>query len=76
VLAMGEVLKAFTQAQRQTLQLWTEDMTAQVKESLTENFPGQDMSRVADCFMLHFNRTVSQRQTQTHGQNQSRGVRI
>jgi hypothetical protein len=73
---VGEVLKAFTQAQRQTLQLWTEDMTAQVKESLTENFPGQDMSRVADCFMLHFNRTVSQRQTQTHGQNQSRGVRI
>lgn len=73
---VGEVLKAFTQAQRQVLQLWTDDMTAQVKEFLAEKFPGHDMGRIADCFMLHFNRTVSQKQTQTHRQNQSRGVRI
>jgi len=47
-----------------------------VKEFLAEKFPGQDMSRIADCFMLHFNRAVSQKKSQTHGQNQSRGVRI
>lgn len=73
---VGEVLKAFTQTQRQVLQLWTDDMTAQVKEFLAEKFPGHDMSRIADCFMLHFNRTVSHQQTQTHGQNRNHGVRI
>jgi hypothetical protein len=74
----GELLKTFTQEQRQALQVWTEDMTAQVKEFLAEKFSGHDMTRVADCFMLHFNRPVShsQRQTQTHEQNQSRGVKI
>ena len=36
----SEVLKAFTQGLRQTLQVWTEDMTAQVKEFLSEKFPG------------------------------------
>ena len=37
-----EVLKAFAQEQRQALQVWTEDMTAQVKEFLAEKYPGQD----------------------------------
>src|SRR5207302_8399744 len=32
----GEVLKAFTHDLRQALQIWTEDMTAQVKEFLAE----------------------------------------
>lgn len=72
----GEVLTAFTQAQRQVLLVWTEDMTAQVREFLAEKYPGHDLSRVADCFMLHFDCPVSQKQTQTHGQNPSRGVRI
>lgn len=74
----GEALKAFAQAQRQALQVWTEDMTAHVTEFLAEKFPGHDMSRVADCFMLHFNRPVShsQKQTQTHERNHIRGVRI
>jgi hypothetical protein len=46
-----EVLKAFAQNQRQALQVWTEDMTAQVKEFLVEKYPGQDMSRVSDAFI-------------------------
>jgi hypothetical protein len=47
----GEVVKQFTQQQRQALLLWTEDMTAQVREFLSEKFPGQNLSRVADAFI-------------------------
>ena len=35
-----EVLKAFTQQQRRALQLWTEDIQAQVGQFLAETFPG------------------------------------
>ena len=62
----GKVLKTFTQEQRQALQVWTEDMAAQVREFLTEKFPGQDLSRVTDSFMLRFNRAISQKQIQSH----------
>ena len=71
-----EVLKMFAQEQRQALQIWTEDMTAQVKEFLAEKYPGQDMSRVADSFMYRFTHAVSQRHTQAHDQNHSQGIRI
>ncbi len=74
-----EVVKEFAQRQRQALQLWTEDMTAQVKEFLAEKFPGQDLSRVADAFIHKCTtQVVSQKHTLTHGheQNHSRGVRV
>ena len=72
-----EVLKAFAQEQRQALQIWTEDMTAQVKEFLAEKFPGQDLSRVADGFMHRLaTHTTSHQQAQSHGENRSRGMRI
>jgi len=47
-----------------------------VKEFLAEKFPGQDLSRVADGFMHRFTHAVSQRQTQSPEENQSRGVKI
>ena len=75
----GEVLKAFTQGQRQALQVWTDDLTAQVQEFLSEKFPGQDLSRVADAFIHKCTtQSVSQKHSLTpgHAQNQSRGVRI
>ena len=74
-----EVVKAFAQEQRQALQVWTEDMTAQVQEFFSEKFPGQDLSRVADAFIHKCTtQTVSQKNSLTpgHEQNQSRGVRI
>jgi hypothetical protein len=71
-----KVLKAFAQEQRQALQIWTEDMTAQVKEFLAEKYPGQDMSRVADSFMHRLTHAVSQQHTQAHEQNHSPGIRI
>jgi hypothetical protein len=74
-----EVLKAFTQGLRQTLQVWTEDMTAQVKEFLSEKFPGQDLSRVADAFIHKCTtQAVSKKHelTHDHEQNHSRGIRI
>ena len=75
----GEVLKAFTQGLRQTLQVWTEDMTAQVKEFLSEKFPGQDLSRIADAFIHKCTtQAVSKKHelTHDHEQNHSRGIRI
>ena len=74
-----EVLKAFTQGLRQALQVWTEDVSAQVREFLSEKFPGQDLSRVADVFVHKCaTQAVSPKNTLTHGhqQNHSRGVRI
>ena len=75
----GEVLKSFAQEQRQALQLWTEDMTAQVKEFLAKRFPGQDLSRVADAFIHNCTtQAVSQKHALTHNheQNHSRGIRV
>jgi len=63
----------------QTLQVWTEAMTAQVKEFLSEKFPGQDLSRVVDAFIHKCTpQAVSQKHSLTHGheQNHSRGMRI
>jgi len=74
-----EVLKGFTQEQRQALQVWTEDMNAQVQEFLAEKFPGQDLSRVADAFIHKCTtQSVSQKQSHDHSHEQkhSRGVRI
>lgn len=74
-----DVLKLFTQEQRQALQVWTEDMTAQVQEFLAEKFPGQDLSRVADAFVYKCTtQTVSQKHSHNHSNEQknSRGVRI
>jgi hypothetical protein len=74
-----EVVKQFAQQQRQALQLWTEDMTAQVQEFLAEKFPGQDLSRVADAFIHKCTtQAVSQKHSLTHGheQNHSRGMRV
>jgi hypothetical protein len=72
----AEVLRMFAQEQRQALLVWTEDMSAQVKEFLAEKFPGQDMSRVADSFMHRLTRAGSQQQSQSDGQKHSRGVSI
>jgi hypothetical protein len=71
-----EVLKMFTQEQRQALNIWTEDMTAQVKEFLAEKYPGQDMSRVADGFMHRFTHVISRQHNQSHEENHSRSMRI
>jgi hypothetical protein len=83
VLARGrnavEVLKAFTHEQHQALQIWKEDLAAQVKNFLTEKYPGHDMDRVADAFIIqHTQASLSQRQalTQSHQQKQGRGIRI
>ncbi|HYT61103.1 MAG TPA: hypothetical protein VEL06_13090, partial [Haliangiales bacterium] len=68
-----EVLKAFTLDQRQALQIWTEDMTAQVKEFLAVKYPGQDMSRVADSFIHKFTtQAVAQKESRSQQQKHSR----
>jgi hypothetical protein len=67
-----EVLKAFTHDQRQALQIWTEDMNAQIKEFLAEKYPGHDLSRVAESFLHRFTHA----ETHSHQQNQRRGIRV
>ena len=67
-----EVLRVFTWEQKHALQVWTEDLNAQVKEFLAEKYPGQDMSPVADGFMQRFAHTERLQPRQT----QSRRIRI
>ncbi|PYJ63904.1 MAG: hypothetical protein DME24_00470 [Verrucomicrobia bacterium] len=72
-----EVLKAFTHDQRQALQIWTDDMTAQVKEFLAEKYPGQDMSRVADSFIHKFTtQAVAQKESRNQQQKHSRRIGV
>jgi hypothetical protein len=67
-----EVLKAFTHDQRQALQIWTEDMNAQIKEFLAEKYPGHDLNRVAESLLHQFTHA----ETHSHQQSQSRGMRV
>ena len=72
-----EVLRAFANDQKQALQTWSDDLKAQVTEFLAEKYPGQDMSRVADAFVLKCTtETVSRKQAITHNHGQKRGGRI
>jgi hypothetical protein len=69
-----EVLQAFTRDQRQVLNLWKEDVKAQVREHLSKKYPGQDMNIVAESFEIKMSRAISE--TRMHTQSQSRGMRI
>jgi hypothetical protein len=69
-----DVLRAFASEQRQTLQTWSDDLKAQVTEFLAEKYPGEDMSRVADAFVLKCTtETVSLKQKLGHNHQQKRG---
>ena len=80
ILAKGrsaiEVVQAFARDQRQALKLWTEDVIAQVNEFLTQKYPGQDTSRVADGFMRRFTRSLSLKETFAQEQKNGRRIRI
>jgi hypothetical protein len=69
-----EVLQAFTHDQRQVLNLWKEDVKAQVREHLDEKYPHQDMGIVVESFEIKMARSISQ--TYVNAQSQSRGMRI
>jgi hypothetical protein len=71
-----EVLRIFAQEQRQALQIWTDDLNEQLKEFLTEKYPGHDMRRVADGFMHRFIHAVSPRLAQSNSFKSVRGVQI
>jgi hypothetical protein len=69
-----EVLQAFMRDQRQVLNLWKEDVKAQVREHLEEKYPHQDMGIVVESFEIKMARAISETRAVT--QSQSRGVRI
>jgi hypothetical protein len=69
-----EVLEAFMRDQRQVLNLWKDDVKAQVREHLDEKYPGQDMGIVVGSFEIKMARAISE--TRMHVQSQSRGIRI
>ena len=69
-----EVLQTFMHDQRQVLNLWKEDVKAQVKEHLAEKYPRQDMGIVVESFEIKMARAISE--TRAHTQSHSRGVRI
>ena len=69
-----EVLQTFMHDQRQVLNLWKEDVKAQVKEHLAEKYPRQDMGIVVESFEIKMARDIARRETLA--QNQSHGVRV
>ena len=69
-----EVLQAFLHDQRQVLNLWKEDVKAQVREHLEEKYPRQDMGIVVESFEIKMARAISE--TRAVIQSQSRGIRI
>ena len=83
ILARGrnavDVLKSFAHDQRHALQIWTEDVSAQVKEFLAEKYPGHDTSRVVTS-LVHKLATQAAAQNRAtvrdHQQNRSRGIGI
>lgn len=69
-----EVLQAFTHDQRQVLNLWKDDVKAQVREHLEEKYPRQDMGIVVESFEIKMARDIARRETLA--QNHSRGIRV
>ena len=70
----SEVLQTFARDQRQVLNLWKNDVTAQIREHLEEKYPHQNMNIVVESFDIKLTRDISQRETVA--QNQSHGVRV
>jgi hypothetical protein len=71
---VSEALQAFALDQRQVLNLWKSDVTAQVREHLDEKYPHQDMNIVVESFDIKLSRDISRREAVA--QNQGHGVRI
>jgi len=71
---LREVLQEFMRAQRQVLNLWKTDVTAQIREHLDEKYPGQNMDIVAESFEYKLARAISETRAVT--QSQSHGIRI
>jgi hypothetical protein len=69
-----EVLQTFMRDQRQVLNLWKDDVKAQVREHLDEKYPHQDMGIVVESFEIKMARSISE--TRAVAQSQSRGIRI
>ncbi|HUB87039.1 MAG TPA: hypothetical protein VMB22_04045, partial [Verrucomicrobiae bacterium] len=69
-----DVLRDFIRDQKQVLNLWKDDVKAQVKEHLDQNYPRQDMSIVVESFEIKMSRAISERPSVA--QTQSRGIRV
>lgn len=69
-----EVLREFMRDQRQILNLWKDDVKAQVREHLDEKYPHQDMGIVVESFEIKMARSISE--TRAVAQSQSHGVRV
>jgi len=69
-----EVLREFMRDQRQVLNLWKDDVKAQVREHLDEKYPHQDMGIVVESFEIKMARAISETRAVT--QSQSHGIRV
>jgi hypothetical protein len=54
---------SFARDQRQVLNLWKSDLTAQIRERLDDKYPHQDMSIVVESFDIKLARDISRRET-------------
>src|SRR5208337_2507799 len=62
----SEVLQTFARDQREVLNLWKNDVTAQIREHLEEKYPHQDMGIAVKSFDLKLARDISRRETLAH----------
>ena len=77
-----QVLRDYLRSERETLELMTNDITANVRLLIAERFPKQDLRRVVNeitrmckkVARLGFSETLEEHAS--HTQNQARGVRI
>jgi hypothetical protein len=70
----SEVLQTFARDQLQVLNLWKNDVTAQIREHLDHKYPHQDMTIVVGSFDIKLARDIARRETVAV--NQSHGIRI
>ena len=71
---VNEVLQTFVRDQRQVLNFWKIDVTAQVKEHLDEKYPHQDMSIVVESFDFKLARDIGRREILS--QNRGHGIQV
>jgi hypothetical protein len=71
-----DVVRTFAHEQRHALGIWTNDLTSQVREFLTENYPGRDLGRIAESFVSRFTQSVASQDARPTGQGYGQETQI
>jgi hypothetical protein len=70
------LLRAFVEDEKKTLQIWAEDITGEVQERLDEQFPQQDMSLVAAAISTRCLKQIGMEQADAPEQSQAHDMQM